>query len=38
MKRKIIDSLVEWKNKKGRMPLILNGARQVDCSASQYGN
>jgi predicted AAA+ superfamily ATPase len=29
MKRKILDSLVEWKNKKGRKPLIVNGARQV---------
>ena len=29
MKRKIYDSLVNWKNKSGRMPLIVNGARQV---------
>ena len=29
MKRKIYDQLVDWKNKPGRMPLILNGARQV---------
>ena len=29
MKRKILDSLVEWKNSKERKPLILNGARQV---------
>ncbi|MDR0438156.1 MAG: ATP-binding protein [Bacteroidales bacterium] len=29
MKRKISTSLVEWKNKKKRMPLIVNGARQV---------
>lgn len=29
MKRRIIDQLVQWKNKPGRMPLILNGARQV---------
>ncbi len=29
MKRKIIDQLIKWKNKSGRMPLILNGARQV---------
>lgn len=29
MKRKIIDQLIQWKNKPGRMPLILNGARQV---------
>ena len=29
MKRKIITSLVEWKNSDARKPLILNGARQV---------
>ncbi|MCL2651741.1 MAG: ATP-binding protein [Candidatus Azobacteroides sp.] len=29
MKRKILDSLVEWKNSDERKPLILNGARQV---------
>ena len=29
MKRKILDSLVEWKNSKKHKPLILNGARQV---------
>ncbi|KAA6313228.1 hypothetical protein EZS27_035965, partial [termite gut metagenome] len=29
MKRKIYDDLVKWKNKPGRMPLIVNGARQV---------
>jgi len=29
MKRKIYDSLIEWKKKSGRMPLIVNGARQV---------
>lgn len=29
MKRKISDFLVEWKNSKNRMPLIVNGARQV---------
>ena len=29
MKRKIYDDLVKWKNKTGRMPLIVNGARQV---------
>ncbi|WP_226995289.1 AAA family ATPase, partial [Candidatus Symbiothrix dinenymphae] len=28
-KRKMSDSLVEWKNSKNRMPLIVNGARQV---------
>jgi predicted AAA+ superfamily ATPase len=29
MKRKIFDKLIEWKNKKNRMPLIVNGARQI---------
>jgi predicted AAA+ superfamily ATPase len=29
MKRKIYADLVKWKNKSGRMPLIVNGARQV---------
>ena len=29
MRRKIMDSLCEWKTQKGRMPLVLNGARQV---------
>jgi predicted AAA+ superfamily ATPase len=29
MKRKIMQSLIDWKNKPGRQPLILNGARQV---------
>ncbi len=29
MKRKIIDQLILWKDKSGRMPLIVNGARQV---------
>ena len=29
MKRKIYSDLVNWKNKPDRMPLILNGARQV---------
>ena len=29
MKRKIYNSLVEWKNSDERKPLILNGARQV---------
>ena len=29
MKRKIYNELVKWKNKSGRMPLIVNGARQV---------
>lgn len=29
MKRKIYNELVKWKNQSGRMPLIVNGARQV---------
>ncbi len=29
MERKIFNQLVAWKNKKGRMPLIVNGARQI---------
>lgn len=29
MKRKIYDELVKWKNKPGKMPLFVNGARQV---------
>ncbi len=29
MKRKILESLIEWKNSEERKPLILNGARQV---------
>lgn len=29
MERKIYKKLIEWKNKQGRKPLILNGARQV---------
>ncbi|MDR3093504.1 MAG: AAA family ATPase [Bacteroidales bacterium] len=29
MKRKIYDGLVKWKNQSSRMPLIVNGARQV---------
>ena len=29
MKRKILNSLIEWKNSEERKPLILNGARQV---------
>ena len=29
MKRKIYNELVNWKNKSDRMPLIVNGARQV---------
>ena len=39
MKRKIYDDLVRWKNKSGRMPLIVNGARQVGKSyiLQQFG-
>lgn len=29
MKRKVYESLSKWKEKKGRLPLIMNGARQV---------
>ena len=29
MKRRILEDLVQWKEKKDRKPLILNGARQV---------
>ena len=29
MRRKITEKLIGWKKKKGRMPLIINGARQV---------
>jgi predicted AAA+ superfamily ATPase len=29
MKRKVISELIEWKNSKNRMPLIINGARQI---------
>ena len=29
MKRLLYNELIEWKNKKDRKPLILNGARQV---------
>ena len=29
MYRKIMEDLKKWKNKKGRLPLILKGARQV---------
>ena len=29
MYRKIMNELLEWKEKKGRLPLILKGARQV---------
>ena len=29
MKRLLIEELIQWKNKQGRKPLILQGARQV---------
>ena len=29
MKRKLYNELAKWKNKKGRKPLLLTGARQV---------
>ena len=29
MKRKITSSLIEWKQRKGRKPLLVNGARQI---------
>ena len=29
LKRKIDDYLVEWKNSKNKMPLIVKGARQI---------
>ena len=29
MKRKLLENLIEWKNKEGHKPLILEGARQV---------
>lgn len=29
MKRRLMDSLCQWRMKEGRMPLVLNGARQV---------
>jgi len=45
MKRKIIDRLIRWKSSAGRMPLILNGARQVgktyilkEFAAAHYSN
>ena len=36
MKRKIEDKLLQWKNSPKRMPLILNGARQVGKTYSSY--
>lgn len=45
MKRLVYDSLLEWKNKSDRKPLILNGARQVgktwilkEFGAKEYSN
>jgi predicted AAA+ superfamily ATPase len=40
MKRKIFSQLLAWKNKKGRMPMIVNGARQIGktFSISEFGN
>ena len=45
MKRLVYDRLLEWKNKAGRKPLILNGARQVgktwilkEFGAHEYSN
>jgi len=29
MYRNLLENLKEWKDKKGRMPLVLKGARQV---------
>ena len=29
LKRKIDDYLIEWKNNKNRLPLIIKGARQI---------
>ncbi len=40
MKRKIEEKLITWKNKTERMPLILNGARQVGKTYTlrEFGN
>lgn len=40
VERKAIDSLLEWKNKKSRKPLILQGARQVGKTwlLKEFGN
>ncbi len=40
MKRKVSDSLIEWKNHPNRKPLIVNGARQVGktYSREEFGN
>jgi predicted AAA+ superfamily ATPase len=39
MKRKIFNQLLAWKNKEGRMPMIVNGARQIGktFSISEFG-
>ena len=40
MKRKIIDTLVEWKNSQNRKPLVVNGARQIGKTyiINEFGN
>jgi predicted AAA+ superfamily ATPase len=40
MKRKVSDSLIEWKNSSKRKPLIVNGARQVGKTyiIEEFGN
>lgn len=40
MKRQILERLIEWKNKRSRMPLIINGARQVGKTyiIKEFGN
>jgi predicted AAA+ superfamily ATPase len=39
-RRNISTSLLEWKNKKGRKPLVIRGARQVGKTSAvhQFGN
>ena len=40
MKRKITNTLVEWKDSKNRKPLIVNGARQIGKTyiINEFGN
>jgi hypothetical protein len=39
MNRKELQSLVHWKSKQDRKPLIINGARQVgDLAGPQFGS
>jgi len=40
MKRKILQQLINWKNNPKRMPLIVNGARQVGKTyiLKEFGN